>query len=146
MLNHHLKPLHAETLAALRDYYRDMAAQCSDLEAIKSRRHERKELQGRKAALLSAAARVKRLGADIPEEQAVAAVAEATGLPRETVAANVAQIRRLTEQARRFQRDREIMALARRGHHNAEIGRRVKLHPGTVSRIIQAALRAGDGR
>ena len=44
----------------------------------------------------------------------------------------------------RIARNREIMRLAARGWSNDLIGRRVKLHPVTISKIIQRTLR-GEG-
>ena len=141
MLNDSLRPLKAETLAALRDYYREMAGQCGDLEEIKSRRAERRAYYLRKAALLNAAARVHLRTRATPEAHAIAEIAAELELPRAAIAANVAHLKRLAEAASRFQRDREIMTLARAGYRNAEIAAKVGLHPGSISRIIQSQLR-----
>jgi DNA-binding NarL/FixJ family response regulator len=44
--------------------------------------------------------------------------------------------------ARRLERSIAVMRLARLGYSNAEIARRIGCHPSTVSRIVQAELRA----
>lgn len=79
----------------------------------------------------------------------LARVADARGaLPLELLTPDERRARRRSE---RRLRNQEIMRAAGRGWTNAEIAARMNLHPSSVSRIVQAALRAnrplaGDAR
>jgi hypothetical protein len=50
-------------------------------------------------------------------------------------------MRRALREGERLARDREVMRLAHRGWSNDRIGKRLKLHPVTVSKIIGRILR-----
>lgn len=73
-------------------------------------------------------------------------VARASGIYPECVPAWLAAFGRGQEQYKREQRDRESVALARRGLTNREIGERVGMHHGSVRRIIEAQFRGDEIR
>ena len=55
-------------------------------------------------------------------------------------AATVSTYLRKREKQRKTDRDGEVVRLICEGHSNAEIARRVGVHPGTVARIVQRRL------
>ncbi len=78
----------------------------------------------------------------MPEDAAIRMVSRETGVPLETVAAHWRHAKKRIAEEARERRNREIMRLAARGWTNSAIGARLDLHPSTVARIIQRALRA----
>ena len=143
MLNPRLKSLHPEVLKELAEYHREASEDCAVLEAIKARRHERAAYNQRRAAILGTADLVRARALSVPVERAITQVAGETGLPIETIAATWTRAEKTRRQIARARRDRRIATMARRGWTNGEIAAEVKLHAGTVARIIQRCL--GNG-
>ena len=73
-------------------------------------------------------------------------VARASGIYPECVPAWLTAFGRGQEHHKREQRDRESVALARRGLTNREIGERVGMHHRSVRRIIEAECRSDEIR
>ncbi len=145
-MNDPIRKLPADALLALSGYLDDLSKQAATLGETKDRRAARQSMAARKAAFLDAAQIVEHYASHMSLERAVRIVADQTGIPVETVAIHVRLRARERKRRSLFERDRRILALARKGQSNKEIGERLGLHPGSVSRIIQKALATAAGR
>lgn len=136
-----LRPHDLEALARAHDGVAESLRRAAIERAGDLARSERaRRLIENLAQLPDAAARLARHAGVAPCAAAQQIGAE-TGVPAETVAH---YMKRRTDELRRLargRRDREVMRLARLGWSNAEIGRKLALHPSSVSRIVQKALR-----
>ncbi|HLY06084.1 MAG TPA: hypothetical protein VKR31_10080 [Rhizomicrobium sp.] len=84
-----------------------------------------------------------RMDRGVPEASAIAQAADIFELPPASLAVWWRESIDRTRHGERWRRDREIMRLAWAGKTNAEIGKLVKLAPGSVSRVIRAKIREG---
>lgn len=83
-------------------------------------------------------------GQGMTRGEALACVALSTGVPAGTVAQRMFRAEKKAKADQRAARERAVMSLATSGHGNAEIARRVGVHPGTVARIVQRQIRLGQ--
>jgi hypothetical protein len=77
-------------------------------------------------------------------EDAIAAAAAAAGREPDQVREIWRAAGRRNGAARRVARNRRVLILAAQGWRDLDIGRKVKLHPKSVGRIIRVATRRGE--
>jgi hypothetical protein len=138
-----LSRLGAEHLAALADYFQEHADELA-LWARERAASEQMEAAARRR--VERFAELPRLvlnyqAAGMSADAAIRAAAVAAGCEVETVIAWLTDRRRAERRRRRELLELQVMRLAGRGWTNKVIARRLGLHPGSVSRILQRVLR-----